>query len=121
MRNKTSLTLIELLIMLFVFIFAIALCLGIFVKADEMTEKSEARDRAVIIAKNAAELIEESLGDTKKAEDILSAYAKEKGLLLEIIKNEPESHLGTAKINVKYEEELIFSLDAAWQEVSENE
>ncbi len=121
MRNKTSLSLIELLIMLFVFIFATALCLCIFVKSDKMTEKSEARDHAVLIARNAAELLEESSGDVNKVLDILSTYADQGDLSLEIKKNDAEGYLGTAKISVMYKREQIFSLNAAWQEVSEDE
>jgi len=57
MKNKTSLTLIEMLIMLLVFALAAALCLQAFAAADQTSKRAAALDRAVIEAQNAAETL----------------------------------------------------------------
>ena len=67
MRNKTSLMLIELLIMLLVFILAAALCLQAFLWADATSDRSAQRDRAVVAAQNGAELTRRYAGDLETA------------------------------------------------------
>ena len=63
MRSKAPLMMMEQMVMLLVFALAAALCLQAFVKSDEMSRRSEARDRAVAEAQNAAELIRYYGGD----------------------------------------------------------
>ena len=65
MRSKASLFLMEQLVMLLVFALAAALCLGVFVRADRISEETHQRDQAVILACNAAELLK-SIGDPEK-------------------------------------------------------
>lgn len=67
MRSKAPLVLMEQMVMLLVFALAAALCLQAFVKSDEMSRRSEARDRAVVEAQNAAELIRYYGGDAAHA------------------------------------------------------
>ena len=57
MRSKASLFLMEQLIMVLVFALAAALCLQVFVRAEEISLESARRDEAVIVARNAAELV----------------------------------------------------------------
>lgn len=57
MRNKSTLVLIEHMIMLLVFALAAAVCLRLFALAGKMSRTNEATDRAVLVAQNAAEQI----------------------------------------------------------------
>jgi len=63
MRSKAPLALMEQLIMVLVFALAAALCLRAFVLADQMSERSAARDRAVMECQTAAEILKASGGD----------------------------------------------------------
>ena len=63
MRSKAPLMMMEQMVMLLVFALAAALCLQAFVKSDGISRRSEARDRAVIAAQNAAEAIRYCGGD----------------------------------------------------------
>ncbi len=67
MRSKAPLMMMEQMVMLLVFALAAALCLQAFVKSDEMSRRSEARDRAVVEVQNAAELIRYYGGDAAHA------------------------------------------------------
>lgn len=55
MKNKSTLVLIEQIIMLLVFAVAATVCVRMFVTSERMSEKNAAIDRAVIEAQNAAE------------------------------------------------------------------
>lgn len=57
MKSKAPLMLIEQMIMLLVFALAAALCLQAFVKSQDISNRSEARDRAVIESQNIAETL----------------------------------------------------------------
>ena len=57
MKNKGSLALMEMLLMLFVFAQAAAWCLQVFIKADIISKQINERDRAVFVAQNIAEFI----------------------------------------------------------------
>ena len=57
MRSKAPLILMEQMVMLLVFALAAALCLQAFVKSDSISDRSEARDRALLEAQNAAEAL----------------------------------------------------------------
>ena len=67
MRSKTSLMLIELLIMLLVFILAAALCLQAFLWADGTSNRSAQRDREIVAAQSGAELTRHYAGDLETA------------------------------------------------------
>lgn len=118
MKNRTPLMLTELIIMLFVFLLAVALGFSAFAKADSISKESEARDRAVVLAKNVAEQLEATNGDIDAAIAAFAAQAKEKGVELHIEKRINENkYLGIADINVFFDNKPVFSLEAAWQEV----
>lgn len=84
MRSKAPLMMMEQMVMLLVFALAAALCLQAFVKSDQLSRRGEDRDRAVIQAQNAAELIRHYGGDgahalSSAAEALGAAY--EQGVL----------------------------------------
>ena len=67
MKSKAPLMLMEQMIMLLVFALAAALCLQAFVKSEQLSSRSENRDRAVTIAQTAAETIRHCGGDMGNA------------------------------------------------------
>ena len=70
MKDKSFLVLIEQLMMIVIFAIISALCIQVFIKADQISINSENRDRAVIMVQNAAEKI-------AAGEDIENAYYDE--------------------------------------------
>lgn len=122
MKNKSVLTLIELSIMLLVFFLSAALCFNIFLRSDEISRESEARDRAVVLSQNAAELLKNSRGDIALVTEILGESAKEDALTLNITPIDSGSrYLGKARVTVSFDGDTVFSLDVAWQEAREDE
>ncbi len=74
-RGKTSLLLMEQLVMLLVFALAAALCLRAFVYSDRLSRQMEARDRAADLVQNAAETVRATGGDVEAALAQLSGVA----------------------------------------------
>ena len=117
MKNRTSLALMEQLVMVLVFALAAALCLNVFVKADEISRMIAYRDEAVLIAQNAAEMLQATSGDAQQAAELLGPTAAEKGLRLVIEQTDSGVPLlGKAEIRVYFEEEELFNLQTGWQE-----
>lgn len=71
MRSKAPLAMMEQIVMLAVFALAAALCLQAFVKSDQMSKDSQARDRAMTVCQSAAEAVRHSGGDLEKAAELL--------------------------------------------------
>lgn len=125
MKNRTSLVLMEQLVMVLVFALAAALCLGVFVKADQISRETRYRDEAVLLAQNGAEVLKSCAGSLEKTAEILDGTVTENGLQVEsdgfIMVLTPEDSgmpgLGQARIAVYLEEEPIFTLRTGWQEV----
>lgn len=115
MKNKTSLLLMEQLVMVLVFALAAALCLTVFVKADQISRETIRRDEAVLLAQNAAQVLKATSGDKERA----IATAAESGYRMEIERIDTQSLLGQAEIRVWQEDELVFSLCVGWQEVAQ--
>ena len=116
MKNKTSLLLMEQLVMVLVFALAAALCLSAFVKADQISRETVRRDEAVLLAQNAAQVLKATSGDLQLA----AAAAEDSGYRLEIRQTDSGTNLlGQAEIRVWQEDELIFSLRTGWQEVAQ--
>ncbi len=67
MRNRTLLSLIEMLIMVMVFTVTAAICLRAFVYADRTSRVSEEAAEAAVRAQSAAELMQHFAGDTARA------------------------------------------------------
>ena len=57
MKNKTSLFLMEQLVMILVFALCAALCLECFITADRISKETSLRDEAVLLAQNTAECL----------------------------------------------------------------
>lgn len=67
MRSKAPLAMMEQMVMLLVFALAAALCLQAFVKSDQISKRSEARDRAATLCQNVAEAVRHNGGDLEAA------------------------------------------------------
>lgn len=116
MKNRTSLLLMEQLIMVLVFALAAALCLNVFVEADRISRATASRDEGVLIAQNAAEVLKATSGDTAQTEQIVYAHAAG-GYRMEIEKLDSEVPLlGEAEIRIYLKNDLIFTLNTGWQE-----
>ncbi len=112
MKSKASLLLMEQLVMLLVFAIAAALCLGVFVRANQISEELTRRDEAVILAQNAAELLK-STGDLQQAQEHSS------GDFTIVIQEEDPGITGLRQANIVifYENSEVFALRTGWQEV----
>ena len=71
MKNKTTLMLMELLIMVLVFALASAICLKVFVRSHEISSETQNRDRAILAVQNAAETVK-ACGDPEEAAQLLT-------------------------------------------------
>ena len=139
MNSKTSLVLMEQLIMVLVFAVAAALCLQVFVGADQIYRETGQRDRAVSIARNAAEIVKISKGNPEEAAVSLTALQDSSHLWVyyddqwKVVKEYQEAAyrleiqwlektlpgLGQAQITVTQADvpkTPLFSLMVAWQE-----
>ena len=119
MKNKTSLLLMEQLVMVLVFALAAALCLSLFVKADQISQATVQRDEAVMLAQNAAEMLK-ATGDIEQVSKALASDTAAAGYRLEIQRVDSGIDLlGQAEITIWLEDEQIFTLQTGWQEVAE--
>ena len=112
MKRKSSLLLMEQLVMVLTFALAASLCLGIFAGAHKLSRDAQLQDGAVILAQSAAELLKETCGDTAQAQKLA-----EDPYRLEIRKTDSVPGLGQAEIRVFAGMELLFSITTGWQEV----
>lgn len=112
MKNRTTLLLMEQLIMVLVFALAAALCLRCFAKAEQISTQTARRDEAVWIAQNAAEQL--------KAGKEPDGIAQNSGFTLHIQEADTDiPGLRLAEIQVLFDEEILFSLTTGWQEVGQ--
>lgn len=123
MKNKTSLILIEQLMMLLVFVLASAICLKIFVYSSNVSSRNEAVSQAAVLAQNCAEELKRSHGeDDDKLQTEIGEW-KYRGIVLK--RDSGMKNLGCATIVVYGEyrniEEKLFELSVAWQEVDVHE
>ena len=113
MKQKASLLLMKQLVMILVFALAAALCLQVFVKAEAISAETAHRDQAVVLAKNAAELLKATEGDLEAVEQLNGS-----GYRVAVIpRNSPQPGLSCVEIEVFFEEKPLFSLETGWQEV----
>lgn len=143
MKSKPPLILMEQMVMLLVFALAAALCLQAFVKSDDLSRRSEARDRAAALAQTVAETVRSCQGDMAAAAASLEGlypYGGD-GFPFEIHYNEDWAlcgageyayclraqladsgvdGLGKASVEVVSADgqTVIFEIQVAWQEVS---
>ena len=127
MKQKTSLVLMEQLVMILVVSLAAVLCLRIFVWSDRTSREMQQQAEAVILCQNAAETIK-AAGNLEAAAISLGAVLQgdvwtvsdAEDLCMELRKLETSvPGLGQAEIRVLSEEtgEILFSLTTGWQEV----
>lgn len=130
MRSKAPLVLMEQIVMLLVFALAAAVCLQSFVKSDQLSEASAARDQAVVVAQNTAEMLKSTGSDghtvagvhiqydadwqvTQATDSVQARYT--------LIANRVDTGVpGLAAANVAVHDngngKLLFELEVAWQE-----
>lgn len=113
MKHKTSLLLMEQLVMILVFAVAAALCLQIFSKSWDISEETARRDTAVILARNAAELLKATDGNLQAAE----ALSRDGYRVTVVSLPASVPGLAQAEIAVTFEEKTLFSLETGWQEM----
>ena len=110
MKDKAPLPIMEQLVMILVFALAAALCLEVFAKAEVLSTETLRRDQGVVLARNAAELLKSG------REEAAEALGGE-GYRVEVVpRDSGQPGLAQAEIRVFFEEDLVFSLDAGWQE-----
>lgn len=110
MRNRTTLTLMELLVMILVFALAAALCLQLFGESARLSREIRQQNEAAILAQNTAEQL--------KTGTLAAESFTHKEYLVQILSEETGiPDLGQANILVSIDGETLFTLTAAWQEV----
>lgn len=60
MKNKSTVVMIEHIVMLLVFALAATVCVRMFVLSEKLSRKYEATDQAVLVAQNAAEILKKN-------------------------------------------------------------
>lgn len=139
MKSKAPLVMMEQMVMILVFALAAALCLQAFVLSDRMSEESQARDTAVVLCQDAAEVLRDSGGDMAAAAALLGAgQYEEDSLMVDYDKGWGKAQgsmrytlgasrqesgvpgLGSATVWVRGEAEdkELFRLNVSWQEVA---
>ena len=113
MSNKSTLSLIEQVIMILVFSVAAAICLKVFVYSDSLSKNSEMTAEAYRIAQSAAEEVKNSFGEIPGG---LPCEREEDGLVLRILPEETGSeYLGGATVSVFSGGSELCSLPVRWQ------
>lgn len=110
MKHRTSLILMEQLVMVLTFALAAALCLGLFAKAGKISHETARLDDAVLLAQSAAELLKSGIDPEKtlKTGDYTVSIEREDTAL---------PNFTQAEITVLYEGEAVYTLRTGWQEV----
>lgn len=142
MKNKAPLALVEQVIMVLVFAMASALCLQAFVLSDRLSRESEDRDRAVLLAQNAAEICSAGGGDTAflvgklggaaapegwtalYGEDLRRAEKEADSAYRVVVSRQRVEMTGLGRASVcvytARDGQLLFELPVAWQEEVEH-
>ena len=120
MKSKTPLVLMEQLVMVLVFAMAAAICLQVFGLSDRLSKENEARAEAALLAQNTSEELKSSYGevllDWEEVDGIY--YMEEEGYRVQVQAAETEiSGLQKVRLQVWQEEEVLFEIPVAWQEV----
>ena len=138
MKNKSTLVMIEHIVMLLVFVLAATVCVRMFVLSEKLSRKYEATDMAALIAQNTAELLKkggvpalsETEGAVQTGEGVWAMFydknwetaEQETAEFTLIVKSLPESSpfLFRAEITVLTEAgEELFRLPIAGQKETE--
>ena len=110
MRNKTTLVLIEQIVMILVFLLAATVCVRMFVLSETLSKRNEATDRAVLKAQNAAELLK-SAG--------ISGYVRETGAV-QTAEERYAVFYDSAWNPVSSEQQAVYTLNVSYGEDKEN-
>lgn len=129
MKNRTTLFLMELLVMVLVFALAGAACVRGFVRADAISRETALRDQAAVFCRTGAETLKACRGISAGAEElgavrrgdrwILIRETEEGSLHMEITARQtPAAGMGQADVAVYAGdgEEALFCLTVGWQE-----
>ena len=138
MKQNTPLALMEQVIMIAVFALAAALCLQAFALAERISRENEDRDKAVILAQNAAEVciagggdptfLIEKLGGAAMGqgwtalfkENLKEAGSDREGSYRVVLSRERTDYPGLGLANVcvygAASGKLLFQIPTAWQE-----
>lgn len=127
MKNRTTLVLMEQLVMILVFALAAAICLQLFVGADRISQQTRQRDRAVELASNGAEIVKAAKGELSTVAAMLNGTLTDGAVLVETeglsmricLLPEEQPGLGQAQVQVLNTQTggEVFRLYAGWQEV----
>ena len=134
MKSKTTLSLIEQIIMLAVFAIAATAVLKVFVYAETLSGKKEVQSFAVAQSQNAAEAVKAAGGDMEAAARLVGAKVQGEGFEISYdeelnlvsragcytLKAEPPEELspgiGEARITFLAGDEIVYELRVCWQE-----
>lgn len=135
MRNRTVLSLMEQLMMLLVFALAAAICVATFAHAHTINSLAEDLDTAVILCRNAAEVIKATNGDEEKTAKVLDGSLDGDTIrvcydnalnvncqgryALTIQLAGTRDLIGYADVAVSCEGSTVYSITVAWQEDSQ--
>ncbi len=109
MKNKTSLTLLEQLVMTLVFAIGGALSLGAFGRAAVIQNETEIKQQAVFLAQSTAELLK--TGDVRRLNT--PGYFR-----VEIQEKSTDNPLlKKVMVEIYYKGDLIYGIETGWQEV----
>jgi len=141
MRSRTPLVLMEQLMMVLVFALAAALCLQGFALAHRLSDEDAARDRAITVVQNAAEVLKACGGDcSAAAQQLYGVGSTDSGCVcydahwqvtdpgadavyrLEL-EHLPRTQVGLGQAEVRVVKisdasDVLFSVTAAWQEAA---
>lgn len=119
MRSKTPLVLMEQLIMVLVFALAAAICLQVFVYAEQVSQRNEALAEAALLAQSTAEELKESSGavllEWEEGEGCV--YTEGNGLRIEAREAETVRALRQIDLQVMDGDDVLMEIPVAWQEV----
>ena len=110
MKNRASLLLMELLVMILVFSLASAVCLELFAETQQLSRQTRQQDKAVLLAQNVAEQLKVGKIPENKVD----------GLDLHIKHSEtgfPGLH--QAEISVACEGGILYTLTVGYREVAQ--
>ncbi len=125
MKSRVSLALTELCIMLLVLAFAAALCLRVFLWADETARQNTARDAALIHMQSVAELLKVTGSPEAVATQMSGAqrsghwYIPAETYEIRMLPAEASGEaLGSVYLEAVYQDTVLISFPVSWQEVA---
>lgn len=126
MKNRTTLLLMEQIIMVLIFALCAALCLKVFSYSDSVSLKTKASSEAALVLQTTAEKIKMDNGTDNKiiyydvnwneTDEDSKVYQVEIKVLESEIK-----YLGKANLQASDKNGVLFELPVCWQEVADNE